>query len=108
MQLVVNDLKVGSSIRIDSDRRLSDKEFYEFCWANPDLRIERTADGEIEIMPPTYFGTGNQNSYINSQLYLWADKDGRGHVADSSTAFRLPSGATRSPDASWIHRSRVD
>ncbi|NET39327.1 MAG: Uma2 family endonuclease, partial [Cyanothece sp. SIO1E1] len=36
-------------------------EFYAFCQANRDLRIERTASGEVVIMPPVFSDTGNRN-----------------------------------------------
>ena len=36
----------------------------------------------------------------------WAKKDGTGISFDSSTGFRLPNGAIRSPDASWVKPER--
>jgi Uma2 family endonuclease len=82
------------------------QEFYEFCLANRDLRIERTAKGEVIIMPPAFSDTGNRNMKISQQLANWSDQDGSGESFDSSAGFTLPSGATRSPDASWISLSR--
>ncbi|MBD2463039.1 Uma2 family endonuclease [Oscillatoria sp. FACHB-1407] len=81
-------------------------QFYEFCQANRDLRIERTATGEVIIMPPTFSDTGNRNIKISQQLANWADQDGMGEAFDSSTGFTLPNGATRSPDASWVRLER--
>ncbi len=85
---------------------MSPTEFYEFCQANRDLRIERAATGEVIIMPPAFSDTGNRNSKILQQLANWADEDDTGETFDSSTGFTLPNGATRSPDASWIKRDR--
>ncbi len=82
------------------------EEFYEFCLANRDLRIERNANGEVIIMPPAFSDTGNRNFNITVQLGSWADQDGTGLGFDSSAGFTLPNGATRSPDASWISLSR--
>ncbi|HUQ94235.1 MAG TPA: Uma2 family endonuclease [Bryobacteraceae bacterium] len=107
MQLVVNDVHTSSPIRIDPDHGLSEKAFYEFCLANPDLRIEQTSGGAIEIMPPTALSAGYRNNEISRQLGNWSKADGRGLTFDSSTAFRLPSRALRSPDASWVLRSRL-
>lgn len=87
---------------------LTDDQFYELCRANGDLRFERTAGGEILIMPPTGTKTGNRNSRLTQRLANWTDDDGTGIAFDSSTAFRLPNGAVRSPDASWIRRERYD
>jgi Uma2 family endonuclease len=81
---------------------LSDDELFELCQVNRDLRIERTADGEIWVMPPTGGETGRRNSSLTAQLDRWSELDGSGVSFDSSTAFVLPNGAARSPDASWI------
>lgn len=72
---------------------------------NPELKVERTADGEIVFMSPTGGDSGIRNSDLNLQLALWARLYG-GVVFDSSTLFRLPNGALRSPDASWIQAGR--
>ena len=37
-------------VRLDPLIHLTDAEFYEFCRLNPDLRIERTAQGDVVIM----------------------------------------------------------
>ena len=74
---------------------------------NDTLRLERNANGELEILPPSQPVTGNQNWNINIELGLWARSDGRGAGFDSSTGFTLPNGAVRSPDASWILKSRL-
>jgi Uma2 family endonuclease len=81
-------------------------QFYEFCQANQDLRIERTAQGEVIIMPPAFSDTGNRNFNIALQLGIWAEQSGTGIGFDSSAGFTLPNGATRSPDASWIKLER--
>ena len=86
---------------------MTDDEFVAFCRLYEDCSVECTAEGEILIMPPNYSRTGEQNSEIIFQLALWAKKDRRGRVYDSSAGFRLPNGARRSPDASWIRKDRV-
>ncbi len=87
---------------------MDDERFAKFCALNGDLRIERTAKGEILLMPPTHFSSGSQNSDINADLTIWARTDGTGRYSDSSTGFRLPNGALRSPDAAWISNSRFN
>jgi Uma2 family endonuclease len=86
---------------------MSDEQFYEFCQQNRDWRIERTAEGELSIMPPAGWKTGSRNALINASLTVWALQEGTGIAADSSTGFDLPNGATRSPDAAWVTRSRL-
>ena len=87
---------------------MTEEQFVEFCSQNDELRIERTADGALEIMPPTFMDTGNRNFEAVVQLGIWARQDGRGVGFDSSAGFTLPNGAIRSPDASWVLRSRLD
>jgi Uma2 family endonuclease len=58
-------------------------------------------------MPPTGWETGDQNSEINYQVRHWAKRDRNGVATDSSTGFKLPSGADRSPDAAWVRRERL-
>ena len=87
---------------------MNDEQFEQFCALNDILRIERTSKGEIILMPPTHGFTGNRNAKINTQLGNWSERDGTGEYFDSSTGFKLPNGALRSPDASWISNSRLE
>lgn len=88
--------------------QMDDEQFFRFCQANQNVRIERSKEGEIIIMPPTGWNTGDINSEINMQLRLWAKKDKSGRVGESSTGFVLPNGAIISPDASWVRKERVE
>ena len=81
---------------------LNNQTFQELCAVNPDLKLERTEQGELVIMPPTGGETGRQNSQLNFQLQLWNQQYQLGEVFDSSTGFKLPNGADKSPDAAWI------
>lgn len=87
---------------------LTDEQFFQLCQHNRDLRLERTAEGELIIMPPTGWGSGNRNSRLTQRLGNWADTNGMGLAFDSSTGFKLPNGADRSPDASWVRRDRLE
>ena len=86
---------------------LSDAQFFEFCRQNRGLRIEQTREGDWIIMPPTGGETGSRNNEVSRQLGNWAVTDGSGVAFDSSTGYVLPYGARRSPDASWVLRSRL-
>ncbi len=81
--------------------------FYELCRQNPDLRLERTAKGEVIVMPPTGGETGSRNDEIVRQLSSWRKENGTGKSFESSTGFKLPNGADRSPDASWVSKARL-
>jgi Uma2 family endonuclease len=87
-------------------QKMSQEQFYDFCYLNPDLRIERTTQGEVIVMSPAFADTGNRNFKIAVQLGIWSDQDGTGEGFDSSAGFTLPNGATRSPDAAWIKLDR--
>ena len=87
-------------------RKLSDDDFFDFCQANRDWRIERTSDGDIIIMPPTGGETGERNFNLTGMFHAWVRTDGTGKGFDSSTGFILPNGAERSPDLAWVRVSR--
>jgi Uma2 family endonuclease len=107
MQVQLPEAFVEATVRIETGCPLDDDAFWDFCVANPDLRIEREPNGDIVIMPPTGFDTGYRNSDIGFQLTAWAMKDGRGAAVNSNAEYYLPTGAARSPDASWVLRSRL-
>ncbi|WP_424097933.1 Uma2 family endonuclease [Moorena producens] len=88
--------------------KLTDQQFFQLCQDNRDLRLESTSKGELIIMPPTGWKSGNRNSRLTQRLGNWADSDGTGLAFDSSTGFRLSNGANRSPDASWVRRERLE
>ena len=94
-------------LRLPPAAALDDAGFYSLCRSNPDYRIERAANGEIEIMPPTGAETGHKNLDLTTDLNIWARTDGDGVAFDSSTGFTLPNGAIRSPDAAWVRRDRL-
>lgn len=104
--LLIQTEQIPLTVSFPALVHMTDEQFYEFCQANRDLRIERTATGEVIIMPPAFSDTGNRNIKISQQVANWSDQDGTGEAFDSSSGFTLPNGATRSPDASWIRLDR--
>ncbi|PSB20075.1 Uma2 family endonuclease [Phormidesmis priestleyi ULC007] len=94
------------TIQLNSIIDLTDQQFYNLCQANRDVRFERTATGELVIMSPTGSETGNRNGRFNQRLFNWSDQDESGIAFDSSTGFKLPNGADRSPDAAWVKLDR--
>jgi Uma2 family endonuclease len=78
--------------------QLTDNQFYQLCRENPEVKFERNAKGEILIMSPTGAETGNCNSEVNADFVIWNRQTKLGKVFDSSTCFKLPNGANRSPD----------
>lgn len=81
-------------------------EFFEFCQANPDLRMELTSEGDVIIMPPTGSKSGQRNFGLLVQFGIWMQSDETGFGFDSSAGFTLPNGAVRAPDLAWIRKER--
>jgi Uma2 family endonuclease len=86
---------------------MTDDQFFELCQANRDLRLERTAEGDILIMTPAGSESSHLNLAIAAQLHIWAKRDGTGVAFESSAGFRLPNKATRNPDAAWVLKARL-
>ncbi|MFN8472931.1 MAG: Uma2 family endonuclease [Anaerolineae bacterium] len=95
-------------LRLGPTIALTPAQFYDMCRANPDLDLEMSAEGEIIIMPPAGSNSSDRNADLTMQLRAWALAEGSGKAYDSSGGFRLPDGAIRSPDASWVLKSRVE
>jgi Uma2 family endonuclease len=87
---------------------LTDDQLLALSSLNRDLRLERTAEGDLLLMPPTGGETGATNAQFTIQLGVWAKRDGTGTTFDSSTGFKLPNTAVRSPDAAWMSHARLD
>jgi Uma2 family endonuclease len=101
--------KLKGPIKLVPDRqnRFSDKAYADFCAANPDLLLERTAERDIVIVPPPGGESAYRENQVANQLTNWADADGRGYSFNASVQFILPSGAYRSPDAAWVSSERM-
>ena len=104
--LLIQTESVPLTVNLPMPIEMTIAEFYEFCQANRELRIERSANGEVIIMPPAFSDTGNRNFNLAVQIGVWAEQDGTGLGFDSSAGFTLLNGATRSPDAAWIRLER--
>jgi Uma2 family endonuclease len=85
---------------------LSDDQFYQLCQDNENWQLERTAQGELIIMPPVGGLSGNRESNLIGELWLWNRQTKLGKVFSSSTIFTLPNGAKRSPDVAWVKSDR--
>ncbi|MDJ0844802.1 Uma2 family endonuclease [Crocosphaera sp.] len=96
----MNVISLPAILELNID--LTDEQFFELCQKNRGLRFERTARGDLIIMPPTGSETSDRNAELTYQLRAWSRQNGRGKSFDSSGGFRLPNGAQRSPDASWV------
>lgn len=99
---------VPVDFHLGSDVRLDDQALFEVCLRNPELRIERTAEGNLIVMTPAGGLSGHRNLEISATLAIWARQESSGAGFDSSTGFLLPNGAMRAPDAAWVRYDRLD
>jgi len=107
MQIELPELATSATLILGEEDRLNDDQYYAFCAANPDLSVERTAEGEIVIVPTA----GGESDYRSAgsliDLGQWARKDKRGRAFGSSVQFMLPDGSALSPDAAWVSNERL-
>jgi Uma2 family endonuclease len=86
--------------------KLTEDQFFQLCQENDNIRLERTAKGELIIMSPAGGETSSSNAGLTAQLWIWNEQNKLGKVFDSSGGFKLPNGANRSPDAAWVKLER--
>jgi Uma2 family endonuclease len=107
MQLVLPDRETPETFVLTSESLRNDDEFFAFCAANPDLRLERNKYGEVVIMAPSGSESSFQNLDCAVQLGNWAKANKQGVVFDSNGGFRLPSGAVLAADAAWVRKDAL-
>ena len=107
MNVILPEEALPAKLTLNPELRMTDDEYYEFCQSNPDVRFERTANGEIIIVPPAGWESDHQNVKVSARLTVWAESDGRGQTSGPSTEFILPSGAAYSPDAAWVSNEQI-
>ncbi|MEG4858175.1 Uma2 family endonuclease [Microcoleus sp. K1-B6] len=96
------------TLNLNTIIKLTDDQFFELCQENENIRLERTAKGELIIMSPAGGETGSSNAGLTAQIWIWNQQSKLGKVFDSSTGFKLPNNANRAPDASWVKLERWD
>jgi Uma2 family endonuclease len=89
-------------INVESLTTLTSEAFYQLCLGNPDIPMERSAQGELIIMSPVGGESGNREANLIGNVIIWNLKSKLGFVFSSSTIFKLPQGGDRSPDVAWV------
>ena len=87
---------------------MTDDQFFDLSQKYADFKLERNAQGDLIVMPPTGGDTGNYNFELTTEFGIWNRQTKLGVGFDSSTGFKLPNGAERSPDVAWIKKERWD
>ena len=75
----------ATTLEIPSYFIVSQEQFELLAIANRDLRLERSPNGELIIMPPTGGTTGKRNAKLITYFVNWNDQMQLGEVFDSST-----------------------
>ncbi len=88
--------------------RVTHEDFEKLCQDNPDLRLELTKDGQLITMAPAGWESSKRNSKLNSRVDAWNERTDLGELFDSSGGFTLPNGAVKSPDVTWISKSKLE
>jgi Uma2 family endonuclease len=107
MQVVLPENSLPAKLALNPDAPMSDDDYYAFCVANGNLRFERTAQGEIVIVPPAGGESDYQCLDVATQLNGWAKRDGRGKAFGASAEFMLPTRAALSPGAAWVSNEKL-
>jgi Uma2 family endonuclease len=85
---------------------LTDEQFFKLCHANETWQLEITAKQELVIASGLGGICGHHQAEIIGLLGAWNRQTNLGIVFSSSTIFRLPNNAARSPDAAWLELNR--
>ena len=59
---------LNNTITIPQTFKVTHEQFQQIAAVNRELRLERTATGELIVKPPTGSETGNRNLDISGQL----------------------------------------
>jgi Uma2 family endonuclease len=93
--------------RIIFSQPISADEFWRLSQENPDLRMERSAQGEMLLMSPTGFEGGGLEGDVFGELRAWALEDRRGKAYGPNTGITLPDSSVRAADACWVSWGRI-
>jgi Uma2 family endonuclease len=94
-------------LRLPGHPRRGADWFYDFCQVNDEWQFERTAEGDILVIPLAGGVSGYRQGEAAFELRKWAKQNGTGRAFGSNTGFVLPNKATRAPDACWVKMCRL-
>lgn len=104
-------------LRLPPQWRLTDDALHDIWELNEPLTFERTAEGDLVIVPPPGGPSPAMGARICAQLLLWVDAGGGGEVRDASGGYKLgetpppeleEKQAERIPDVSWLPQEMLD
>ncbi len=69
------------TISLEPVIHVTDEQFYQLCQANPEVKFERDAVGDLIIMAPTGGETGSHNAEIVADFVIWNRQTRLGKVS---------------------------
>ena len=94
-------------IQFPPEQPLTDELLLQIEAVNERIRFERSSDGALVIMSFAGTDSTDAESTIFLQVGIWAISVG-GRALTSGAMYRLPDGAVRMPDASWLTQEQWD
>ena len=104
-------------LRLPSQWRLTDQALLDIYELNEALTFERTAEGDLVIVPSPTGPSPAMGAEIIYQLVTWTKSGGGGEVRDASAGYKLGEAPPpeseekqpmREPDVSWIPQDVLD
>ena len=86
---------------------VSFEQFAEISSRFPDFRMEQEKNGQITIMPPVFFGSGQRESEANGFVWQWNRQHKLGKTLSASTGIKLRDGSTKQADTVWISNEKL-
>lgn len=88
-------------LRFPPPLTMTQSRFFDFCIANPEVKMELTAKGEVVIVP-TGWNTGKRNAAVVHQMTHWALATDLGTVVgpDRDSICRTEQRALQTPPLS--------
>lgn len=86
--------------------KMSEEEFFNFCIANPELRVERERDGKITIISPSGLISSFQEGEVFTELNLWNRKHKLGKCFNATGGYTLPDTSVKAPDAAFVSKAK--
>lgn len=93
-------------VHLPEDLRMNDDEFVRFCQENPNQKIARRKNGDIEFIPFSGGEMGALNAELAAEFGLWNRTLRQFIFFSSSTAHRLPDTSILLANVSCVTRSR--
>ncbi len=69
------------TISLEPVIHVTDEQFYQLCQANPEVKFERDAVGDLIIMAPSGGETGSYNAEIVADFVIWNRQTRLGKVS---------------------------